>query len=371
MSCAAKKRILAIGALLVATACDTGLEPPQDADATGGSEELLADLSDLLPDVFRRCGGGDPEACTKHTGRSSIPQATGFRKLEPHRACRNQNFAALEATLYLERGHAKVVASFMRRTTGAWKFSSITSERPLDDVCKDPPFLDVAEAKRVLLPIEVAWNKTNVSSGEAGERADVITANVAQLLFYGCAISKVEASLNASDDPTVVKPRCWLTDGLSEDLGDPAALLLPSAGHPAVFYRVTFTDGSQSPLQESKNPFSESSVAVPGSSPAPRLPPSTPSKSPTSRPAPSGAGFPLNRALVMGGADGSQVLLDGAPQCSAPCEIRVPVGDDRRHEVRLRKKGFSDAVILWQPRSVADALPDIPKMRPLADPAVP
>ncbi|MGH1348552.1 MAG: PEGA domain-containing protein, partial [Nannocystales bacterium] len=47
------------------------------------------------------------------------------------------------------------------------------------------------------------------------------------------------------------------------------------------------------------------------------------------------------RALVMGGVDGSQVLLDGAPQCSAPCEVCVPVGGDRQHEVRLQKEGFS------------------------------
>jgi serine/threonine-protein kinase len=79
----------------------------------------------------------------------------------------------------------------------------------------------------------------------------------------------------------------------------------------------------------------------------------------------SGAGGknPFNRALVQTNVVGAHVLVDSVEECLTPCEIKVPVGDDIAHEIRIKKDGYVDVVLNWRPRHVGEPLPAIPEMR--------
>jgi serine/threonine protein kinase len=76
-------------------------------------------------------------------------------------------------------------------------------------------------------------------------------------------------------------------------------------------------------------------------------------------------GFPNNRALVRTNVTDAKVFVDDAFQCNTPCEIKVPVGDDRTHEIRLEKDGFTSVTHNWRPKSVGEPLPPLPDMKPL------
>lgn len=75
--------------------------------------------------------------------------------------------------------------------------------------------------------------------------------------------------------------------------------------------------------------------------------------------------LPFNRALVRSNVAGVEVVVDGEPTCQAPCEIKVPVGDGRSHEIRLRKAGFREVVHTWAPQGVDEPLPALPDLQPL------
>jgi eukaryotic-like serine/threonine-protein kinase len=75
--------------------------------------------------------------------------------------------------------------------------------------------------------------------------------------------------------------------------------------------------------------------------------------------------YPFNRALVRTNVPGAKVLVDTVEQCETPCEIKVPVGDDVSHEIRLMKDGYVDVVQNWRPRNVGEPLPALPDMRKL------
>jgi len=75
--------------------------------------------------------------------------------------------------------------------------------------------------------------------------------------------------------------------------------------------------------------------------------------------------FPNNRALVRTNVAGAKVFVDDVPQCDTPCEIKVPVGDERTHEIRLEKDGFTGVTHNWRPKSVGEPLPPLPDMKPL------
>jgi hypothetical protein len=62
---------------------------------------------------------------------------------------------------------------------------------------------------------------------------------------------------------------------------------------------------------------------------------------------------------------GASVRVDGVHQCDAPCEIKVPVGDAKSHEIRLVKEGYVDVVVNWAPQSVSESFPQMPDMRRL------
>ena len=75
--------------------------------------------------------------------------------------------------------------------------------------------------------------------------------------------------------------------------------------------------------------------------------------------------FPFNRALVRTNVSGAKVFVDDVPQCDTPCEIKVPVGDGRTHEIRLEKAGHTSVTHNWRPKSVGEPLPPLPDMKPL------
>ena len=82
--------------------------------------------------------------------------------------------------------------------------------------------------------------------------------------------------------------------------------------------------------------------------------------------APADAGLPMNRTLIRSNVETASVVVDGQVQCSTPCEITVPVGDNKVHEIRLTKPGYIDAVQAWRPLTVTDLLPPFPDLRPVA-----
>jgi tRNA A-37 threonylcarbamoyl transferase component Bud32 len=82
--------------------------------------------------------------------------------------------------------------------------------------------------------------------------------------------------------------------------------------------------------------------------------------------APTDAGFPMNRAVIRSNVEAANVVVDGKPHCTTPCEITVPVGDNKVHEIRLTKPGFIDVVQPWRPLTVTDPLPPFPDLRPVA-----
>jgi serine/threonine-protein kinase len=80
---------------------------------------------------------------------------------------------------------------------------------------------------------------------------------------------------------------------------------------------------------------------------------------------PSNTSFPFNRALVRTNIPAAKVFVDGKEQCETPCEIKVPVGDDIAHEIRLTKEGYVDVVQNWRPKTVGEPLPPLPELRKL------
>jgi hypothetical protein len=76
-----------------------------------------------------------------------------------------------------------------------------------------------------------------------------------------------------------------------------------------------------------------------------------------------GKSYPFNRALVQTNVEGAKVLVDGTEVCETPCEIKVPVGDDISHEIRIKKDGYVDVVQNWRPRHVGEPLPALPELR--------
>lgn len=77
-------------------------------------------------------------------------------------------------------------------------------------------------------------------------------------------------------------------------------------------------------------------------------------------------GLPKNRAIIKANIEGASVHVDGAFQCKSPCEITVPVGDNRSHEIRLTLDGYIDVVQNWRPLTVTDSLPPFPDLKPIS-----
>lgn len=77
-------------------------------------------------------------------------------------------------------------------------------------------------------------------------------------------------------------------------------------------------------------------------------------------------GLPMNRALIRSNIEAANVQVDGKLIGTTPCEITVPVGDNKVHEIRLSKPGYSDVVQPWRPLTVNDLPPPLPDMRPTA-----
>jgi eukaryotic-like serine/threonine-protein kinase len=77
-------------------------------------------------------------------------------------------------------------------------------------------------------------------------------------------------------------------------------------------------------------------------------------------------GLPMNRAVVRSNIEAASVLVDGKPVGTTPCEVTIPVGDNKVHEIRLTKPGFIDVVQNWRPLTVTDPLPLFADLRPVA-----
>jgi len=74
---------------------------------------------------------------------------------------------------------------------------------------------------------------------------------------------------------------------------------------------------------------------------------------------------PLNRALVQTAVEGAHVFVDGVEQGQTPCWIKVPVGDETPHRIRVTKPGYVDVTMQWTPNTVTEPLPPLPEMRKL------
>lgn len=105
-------------------------------------------------------------------------------------------------------------------------------------------------------------------------------------------------------------------------------------------------------------------IFVRGGDPEPAPEGTIDTKAPTEAVSPEG--LPKNRALIKANVDAANVQVDGVFQCRTPCEITVPVGDNRAHEIRLTKEGYIDVVQNWRPLTVTDPLPPFPDLKQVA-----
>jgi tRNA A-37 threonylcarbamoyl transferase component Bud32 len=80
----------------------------------------------------------------------------------------------------------------------------------------------------------------------------------------------------------------------------------------------------------------------------------------------SDVGLPMCRAVIRSNIEAAHVQVDGKPQCMTPCEITVPVGDNKAHEIRLSKPGYIDVFQQWRPLTVTDQPPPFPDLKPVA-----
>ncbi len=74
--------------------------------------------------------------------------------------------------------------------------------------------------------------------------------------------------------------------------------------------------------------------------------------------------LPKNRATITANVERARVFLDGEFVCETPCNVEVPVGDQRNHEIVLRKDGYIEVISKWQPKSVTERAPQLPDLRP-------
>ncbi|MBK7824149.1 MAG: serine/threonine protein kinase [Nannocystis sp.] len=77
-------------------------------------------------------------------------------------------------------------------------------------------------------------------------------------------------------------------------------------------------------------------------------------------------GLPMNRAVIRSNVEAAHVQVDGKAVCTTPCEITVPVGDNKVHEIRLSKPGYNDVSQQWRPLTVTDQMPAFQDLRPSA-----
>ncbi|MCA9661121.1 MAG: serine/threonine protein kinase, partial [Myxococcales bacterium] len=75
--------------------------------------------------------------------------------------------------------------------------------------------------------------------------------------------------------------------------------------------------------------------------------------------------LPLSRPLITTNVAEAEVWLDGEKKCITPCQLEIPVGDEKTHEIVLRKDGYIDVTQNWRPLTVTDELPPMPDMKPL------
>ncbi|MEZ4383305.1 MAG: serine/threonine-protein kinase [Nannocystaceae bacterium] len=75
--------------------------------------------------------------------------------------------------------------------------------------------------------------------------------------------------------------------------------------------------------------------------------------------------LPLSRPLITTNVEEAEVWLDGEKKCTTPCQLEIPVGDEKTHEIVLRKDGYIDVTQNWRPLVVTDELPPMPDMKPL------
>jgi serine/threonine-protein kinase len=73
--------------------------------------------------------------------------------------------------------------------------------------------------------------------------------------------------------------------------------------------------------------------------------------------------LPKNRARIDSNVNGAAVLIDGVQVCETPCNVEVPVGDGKEHELRLTKDGYVDVMTKWQPSSVTEPPPALPDLK--------
>lgn len=311
-----------------------------DGEQTSGAQRQGApeELTEMLEDVIRFCGKqGEAEACWK---AQNMPPGASVKKfkfpgglltLTVLESCRSKNFAELEAVVVLASGTTHVRAGFVRYENGGWFIRRIvTVDGSTPALCEDIPNVHTANEARGALADPGDWARWSREDGR-----DVVDFGV--LLNYGCGVEEVVVAQSPDAEPMRFDVKCSYTDGFpaSAKSVPPGFRLAEGA---SLYVKLVFTDGTTTSTEKFESTGRDKRASPDGGS--------RPAKSSGSR---------LNRALV--GADGGEVLLDGVVQCEAPCEIRVPVGDGVSHEIRLRKEGQAEQVVMWRPKSVAEPFP--------------
>lgn len=250
---------------------------------------------------------------------ADTPMATMLRhvrsKLTPPRHCHPQTAKLLQMALRKDRG---------KRIQSAGQFAKLICET-MEEVR--------ASQKSLLLPEESSTLNSQLTS-----HTQFPSSSLTQATTVLPSVSSTDAkSLPASYPPNSGR-----------------FFVLTLAAAAAILVGIFVF--SQSTVSESEEPETGPHTASSKVEPAAHEPQQS-----------SAGALPNTRPLVTSNVEGASVFVDSELQCKTPCEVEIPVGDDRNHEIRLSHEGYMDVVYNWRPASVTDVLPPLPPMLPVQE----
>ncbi len=208
----------------------------------------------MLEDVIRTCGEGSVEACraaqNAPSGASEYEAVfpPGLLKMSVVESCRSQNFAELEAVVFLKSGTTHIRAGFVRYEDGAWFSKRIaTVDGSTPELCADLPNVHTAEEAKAALADKDDWVRWSRQDGR-----DI--ADFAHLMDYGCGVKGLLVGESSDQEPMPFEVRCWHTDGFPvSGKSLPPRFNLEDA--PYLYVKLAFTDGTSTAVEKVENPY--------------------------------------------------------------------------------------------------------------------
>jgi len=237
-------------------------------DRSGGAR---LERERFLAAVAEQCTGGSKlSACRRAANRPGLPAGSimpvpAVKSFSTVDFCETDKFAWARVVAEHE-GDARtnLLVAILKPDAGGLALGRVLEYEliPDDDVtfpfasCADqPPLHRVGTARRLLLPLQVSWERREDGA---------VRARLPELAPWGCAIDRVEFRLpgveKASPPTAVVRPECWLKKGWSDDVDQAVpTFTMDDPDGPGVRLKVVFEDDSSSE-SVSRNPYSSAPV---------------------------------------------------------------------------------------------------------------